>query len=256
MPRHASFHAFLHVAMHPHPTDRPRMHLAPHVRACRVNEQVILLDLQRGKYIGIGGAQVSSIGHVIDDWPIPATGCPDSADLDDQADAITALHQQQLLVRGPSTSSARAALAEPLEALDGDDEARRRVQWRTLWSLYRSSSIASAWIRRLSLADIAKAVADLRTHNAARARAGSITEVARSLQAYIHARPFVLSAHDKCLHESLTLIRFLATEGLFPQWVIGVKTRPFGAHAWVQTGITVLNDQPEHVRHFQPILVV
>ena len=80
--------------------------------------------------------------------------------------------------------------------------------------------------------------------------------IARAIAAYETLRPFVFTARDKCLQDSLALIGFLASEGLFPHWVIGVKTRPFGAHSWVQLGPTVLNDHHDHVRQFVPILVV
>jgi hypothetical protein len=69
-------------------------------------------------------------------------------------------------------------------------------------------------------------------------------------------RPLAFSARDRCLHDSLALVLFLFAEGLSARWVIGVKTNPFGAHSWVQSGRTVLNDQHEYVRAFRPILVV
>ncbi|WP_431257592.1 lasso peptide biosynthesis B2 protein [Roseateles chitinivorans] len=69
-------------------------------------------------------------------------------------------------------------------------------------------------------------------------------------------RPLAFSARDRCLHDSLSLVFFLFAEGLSARWVIGVKTNPFGAHSWVQSGRIVLNDQHEYVRAFRPILVV
>jgi hypothetical protein len=39
-------------------------------------------------------------------------------------------------------------------------------------------------------------------------------------------------------------------------FVIGVATRPFVAHAWVQIAGSVLNDTVEHVQDFAPILSV
>ena len=76
------------------------------------------------------------------------------------------------------------------------------------------------------------------------------------MASYMRLRPFFFTAHDKCLHDSLTLIRFLARRGMFPAWVIGVRTRPFAAHSWVQSASLVLNDVHEHVRTYTPILVV
>ena len=74
--------------------------------------------------------------------------------------------------------------------------------------------------------------------------------------AFERLRPLAFSARDRCLHDSLSLAFFLLAQGLSARWVIGVKTNPFGAHSWVQSGRTVLNDQHEYVRAFRPILVV
>jgi len=74
--------------------------------------------------------------------------------------------------------------------------------------------------------------------------------------AYERLRPFVFTARDRCLYDSLALLGFLAKERHFPRWVVGVKTSPFGAHSWLQSGGTVVNDHHEYVRRFRPILVV
>jgi hypothetical protein len=52
------------------------------------------------------------------------------------------------------------------------------------------------------------------------------------------------------------MIEYLSMYHVFPEWVIGVRTQPFGAHSWVQNGAVVLNDTPERVSSFTPILAV
>jgi hypothetical protein len=74
--------------------------------------------------------------------------------------------------------------------------------------------------------------------------------------AFTTLRPFFYSAKNRCLLDSLVLIEFLALHDVFPAWVIGVKTFPFAAHSWVQTGPFVLNGNPGYVRGYVPILVV
>jgi hypothetical protein len=39
-------------------------------------------------------------------------------------------------------------------------------------------------------------------------------------------------------------------------FAIGVATKPFLAHAWVQIGESVLNDTAEHVQDFKPLLSI
>ena len=68
--------------------------------------------------------------------------------------------------------------------------------------------------------------------------------------------PLLYSAKGKCLYDSLTLVEFLASFGIFPTWIIAVSTRPFEAHSWVQTGGVLLNEKLERADEFEPILAI
>jgi hypothetical protein len=57
-----------------------------------------------------------------------------------------------------------------------------------------------------------------------------------------------------CLFDSLALLNFLAPYGAFPNWVYGVKLKPFAAHCWVQHAGLVVNDVVERVRDYTPIM--
>lgn len=59
-----------------------------------------------------------------------------------------------------------------------------------------------------------------------------------------------------CLHDSLALHDWLARHGVGPLLVLGVKLDPFEAHCWLQLKDVVLNDEPDRVAAFTPILVV
>jgi hypothetical protein len=59
----------------------------------------------------------------------------------------------------------------------------------------------------------------------------------------------------KCLRDSFALLHFLGRGRARARLVIGVTMDPFGAHAWVQAGETVLNDRVDRVCAFTPILV-
>ncbi len=62
--------------------------------------------------------------------------------------------------------------------------------------------------------------------------------------------------HEQCLVRSLALGRYLRRRGFAVDIVLGARLRPFSAHAWVQLGDMVLNDQLDTVRNFTPIRVV
>jgi hypothetical protein len=61
---------------------------------------------------------------------------------------------------------------------------------------------------------------------------------------------------SKCLLRSHMLLRLLRREGHDAQWVFGVGTWPFAAHCWLQVGDMVLDDEPERLLVYRPILVV
>jgi hypothetical protein len=117
--------------------------------------------------------------------------------------------------------------------------------------------MTSFWMRCRSLHAITGAVASRRERlEVVSSSSGTPDSMQGTIAAYERMRLLAFTAYKHCLYDSLTLVSYLALEGQFPRWVIGVQTNPFGAHSWVQCGATVLNDQHERVRRFRPILVV
>jgi len=69
-------------------------------------------------------------------------------------------------------------------------------------------------------------------------------------------RPFLFTAKNRCLYESMVLMDFLSYYGFYPNLVIGVKMGPFSAHCWLQDQETVLNDSVTHTSWHTPILII
>jgi len=241
------------------PLSNPWPRLAEHVRACRIDNQLILLDLRRSKYIGIGGPQLAALSATLSGRQEIAAAheAPPSSVVFDNC--LRRLRSQQLLCDASDAGPLHEApeLPQAIAALTTDDEqAAAATDWRQLLRLWRATIVASAWVRGRSLAEIAQAVSALRSRDATPSDGTASDALRAAVASYLRLRPFSLSSHDRCLNDSLTLIHFLATQALFPQWVIGVRVHPFAAHSWVQCGRFVLNDLPEHVRQYRPILVV
>lgn len=66
--------------------------------------------------------------------------------------------------------------------------------------------------------------------------------------------PYFISTHDECRFRSLLLFRFLTIRGGAADWVFGVRTAPFAAHCWLESGMTVLNDHAENIAQYSEIL--
>ena len=61
---------------------------------------------------------------------------------------------------------------------------------------------------------------------------------------------------DHCLTSSIAFIDIGLRLGFDAGLVFGVRSTPFAAHCWVQSGDVVLNDRIENVRPYTPILAI
>lgn len=233
------------------------LRFADHVRACALSDQVVLLDLRRSKYLSIGLAHWERLSGGAD----PAADgdpCQGFVVRDSDARLVDPLLRQGLLTRAPAQRHHRVLppLPQPTDALDvhGSMPCSAVGAGRTL-RIAGATAWAAAMLRFRSLQHIAgrierRAVLSDTPHARDEARLND------AVAAFVALRPFLLTARDRCLHDSLALAACLAGEQVACRWVIGVRSRPFAAHAWVQAGGLVLNDLHENVRRYRPILVV
>jgi hypothetical protein len=251
------------------PSSEQPAKLASHVCICQVDDQIVLLDLRRNRYLSIGAEGASALAHHVEGWSV-AGECADAKATPFTLPAsratsalIQRLMQQGLLTRERAVSrdATRAevlGLDEPTESIDfaqGDPHSSGSLSH--VARFLRSAAVAALWLQCRSLESIAAAVASRGARiERSMPNARAPETVCRSATAYARLRPFGFTAEDRCLRDSLALTNYLAAEGALARWVIGVKIRPFGAHSWVQSGAIVLNDQPDHVRRYTPILVV
>lgn len=66
----------------------------------------------------------------------------------------------------------------------------------------------------------------------------------------------IVARADRCLLKAVAMILYLHRFGLRPTMIFGISLDPFRAHCWVQSGALLLNETPDVVRNFTPILVV
>lgn len=234
---------------------RQALHLAGHVRACTLGEQVVLLDLRRSRYLALGLGQWQMLNGPAAPRDM-ALHDPRRVGQDDIARLAGSLLQQGILTHSPTRAPQQASAPGPVSSMDVRDEvpctaigAGRAARFIT----------AAAWASiTLRLRPLGAAVDQVarRSSNLAGPDADRPERLRDAVAVFETLRPLMFTARDRCLYDSLALTRFLAGEGLRSQWVIGVKTQPFAAHSWVQVGTVVLNDLHERVRSFKPILVV
>lgn len=233
------------------------LRLADHVRACSLNDQVVLLDLRRSRYLAIRPAHWAQLTGGIDPGP-DGSPCPAFLVRDSDTRLAAPLLRQGLLTGAPARQPRNPSppLPPPVDALDVQvlpalSAVGARRSLRIAGAVIRAAAalrlrslehIASRMARRAAPSDASGTGPDACLHDA--------------VAAFLALRPFLLTARDRCLHDSIALATCLADERIACRWVIGVRSRPFAAHAWVQAGGVVLNDLLENVRRYRPILVV
>jgi len=227
--------------------------LAPHVFPCVSGQHVVLMDLERDKYIAVAPAQ--RLASWVRGWPVGAAETDAGAD-----ELVSQMLALGMLVTDPqvgkpavpvTTRRAQRGLVE------FDLGTRPRASAAQLWRFARSCLRAQLSLKLRPIQSIVEAVRDRKARRASRGAAEVDPARLRALAiAFARLRPLFYTLRSACLLDSLTLLHFLSAEGIHPDWVFGVKTEPFDAHCWVQHGEILLNDVPDRVRQYSPILVV
>jgi hypothetical protein len=234
--------------------------LASHVYPCISGQHVILMDLERDKYVAVVPAQ--RLARWVRGWPVGSA--PEAGSLEDadgNADALVS----QLLAHGMLVTDPQAGKpAVPVTTirpqrslLEFDLDTRPKTSAGQLWRFGGSCLQAQLSLKLRPIQSIVEAMRARKARREAGATGDADPVRLRSLvTAFARLRPLFYTLRAACLLDSLTLLHFLGAEGIHPDWVFGVKTDPFDAHCWIQQGEVLLNDIPDRVRQYSPILVV
>ncbi|WP_122464970.1 lasso peptide biosynthesis B2 protein [Brevundimonas lutea] len=89
-------------------------------------------------------------------------------------------------------------------------------------------------------------------------RVAAVADSARTasvIATYQGMLPFI-TPQGECLWRARLLGAALARSGVKADWVFGVKTWPFAAHCWLQIGPYALDDDPDRIGLYTPIMAV
>ena len=228
--------------------------LAPHVHVCVTDDYAVLLDLRRDKYIGIGREHLPALAASVSGWPTTTQV--------DSAPPSTALLHKMLSTGMLTTDPVIGKEARPpvisqprFAALEADLEYRPRVTVRTVSQVLIAAVTARALLKWCPIEAVVARVQRRKERQCAESEF-DLAAARPLIEAFLYLRPLFFTTKDQCLFDSLVLVELLARKRLFPIWLFAVSTNPFRAHSWVQAGDRVLNDLPERVCRFTPILAV
>jgi hypothetical protein len=237
-----------------------RFVLPDHLRLCRTHRDTVCLDLRRNRYYSLGAreTQVLQRCEVLACEPAPRADSVDTSLSPAEFEWLThALTEAGILARadGRPVASPTAIPAQPLSSAADEQDESAPLRWHHVTSMVRASAWARYALRARSLLAVAQALQQARGRTGPRDIEQQVSRVLELTHAFRALRPFFYGARDRCLLHALTLTHFLALYGLYPAWVIGVRTRPWGAHSWVQWGSLLLDGRPDDVYEYTPILV-
>lgn len=234
--------------------------LLRHVYLCLTEDGVIFLDLKRDKYLGLGGVSIRALSTVVRGWPV-VQGPQDSEIVSQQhATAIAELLSERgVLTRDLGAGKDAAPIAvKPVKAVLRDEEFGDRpfIRFGHVVKFVAACAVAASALRWCSLERTVLSVKTKKERYTTPSRSFDLRAAQELLTIFRRLRPFVFTAKNQCLFDSLALVQFLSRYDLYPTWVFGVRTGPFGAHCWVQEGDFVFNAALEHTREFTPILAI
>jgi len=234
--------------------------IPPHVFVSTSEAGAVFLDLRKDKYTAVDHHDTATLEKLVLGWPAKTIGSADSPALGPmEAGEIIAI----LLAEGLLTAdTALGKDAAPICLEPANSTIDEFVPQLPAIRMSHRLRFTLAWIRVnfmrrfWSMERIVRYVRERKIESARRAIPFDPDRVRELVVIFFLLQPTFFSAHDACLRVSLTLIDFFAAYGVYPNWVFGVRTEPFAAHAWVQHESIALSDWAQHVRQYRPILVI
>jgi hypothetical protein len=233
-------------------------YLARGVYMCLVDGGAIFLDISTNAYVGIDavtkaaltlhlvGLDSSCVGHTDDTKPEPHEG-------------IAALTRRGLLTHSKSIGRPFSPLTVPINhavPFGTGRPQRLRINVMHVARFVVALTCASIMIRRGHLSFLITRILKLKEQLAMVSPAKEARDLLVLVHIFRRLSALFYTAKNACLLDSVVLTEFLIRQGHRPMLLLGVRTKPFLAHAWVQMDDCVLNDSLEHAQTLTPIAAI
>lgn len=232
-----------------------RYYLSQNIHICVVDDQIVVLDLVRDKYLSLD-KDASSLLRPYVGLLSSRGGVLNSGEEAPLDEVLSRLSASAILCTAhipPAATGTHQPFVRPHDAITPRPPFREHV--RAHHAARYIASVVSAK-SALRMRPLHRVVLSERRKNAARASSRGMFDsarVARLCSVYSRLR-VIATGPRQCLFDSLALKLFLAKYGVYPDWIFGVRLNPFAAHCWLQHGNTLVNDSLDSVRQFTPIM--
>ncbi|WP_454887822.1 lasso peptide biosynthesis B2 protein [Sphingomonas oryzagri] len=211
--------------------------ISQHQSFCMIGDRAIFLDLERDRYSQLGTKSSAILSELAHRHRVSAHD-------------LEFLQDRSLLPKAKSGSTwIETVDGSPPEASSFDEYARPGANMSMM--ALRQLALTSYTLKR---GGILRAVDSIRqTKSSRHAQPSGETD---AICAKFNSLMRLVGVEGRCLLHSLALARWLLRSGCDATLYIGVTTRPFAAHCWVQSDRTVLSDRLERIAPYTPILIV
>ncbi len=212
--------------------------LTDSLTACIAAERVILLDVHRDRYSALPDALNALLAGWLADLPAPL---PRTLRL--------ALVELDIIRPDSAPLMAEACAVQMPSTLDADVSVPSRLGFAQLIHI---AAVVRRAVRDVRDRPLGATLAQRLCPSMFAAPINALERKARTA-VFQSARPFV-PVPRICLHDCLALLDWLGPSRSGCELVFGVSAFPFSAHSWIQADGCVLDDHPESVSRFEPIL--
>jgi transglutaminase superfamily protein len=223
------------------------------VHVCLLNDCAVFLDLERDAYIGLNAEQSQLLRRLL-------FGSEDCASFSDQSRTLAkSLMSTKLITSNPERGrQAVMMVAEPAETalINRSMLLPKPLSVAHIASVFASVVLTAAQLRVRPLRSVVRDVETLARRRPDRFTTQQMALTKELCSIYFQLQPFLFVAKDKCLLESVSLLRFLSRHDIYPTLIFGVTSAPFRAHCWLQMGTHVLNTPVETAREYVPIMAI
>jgi transglutaminase superfamily protein len=225
---------------------------------------VVLLDLKRNRYLGLGYSDALVLSKHIQGFPAldqhAEFGVGTQVERSNHAPVLETFLRRGIITMGHvhtgNIVSSVVSLHGSLISI-GDEITGQTVNPSRHVPTFLSCLVwSSACLRCVPLRLIVRHVYRRRSAAIAKGYTFSLSRTSALVDAFRLIRPYFFLAKNHCLLHALTLVNFLAHYAEFPLWVFGVNSDPWTAHSWVQQDHYLLDCNPENVCGLEPILAI
>ncbi|MBL4800763.1 MAG: lasso peptide biosynthesis B2 protein [Emcibacter sp.] len=234
---------------------RHRYFLAKHIFYSNIDGHFIVLDLRKNKYLLLGEEEKQIFQVLFEKKDVLRPNEPH-----DLEQSITDLVELGMLTDGPEKGKQNMVPVLPLVTQDMNGypfDGIPKIGAGHVYQCFKAFLYTKIvwWLNPME-GVIAKMKNRKTRHLAKKPPKVSFEQTRELVEIFRILTGLFYTVRNECLFDSLTMVNFLASYGIYPQMVFGLQMGPFAAHAWVQEGAISYNCPVAIVDSFEPIMTV